>query len=605
MDRKGIIILVASVLLLLFWFPLMRRLYPPTPQPIHQTSGTTNSNAVVQGTNTAILRPATNLPVLLLPPLPVLLLPPVAVLATNAPEQLLTLEGEGARYQITSHGGGLKLVELTKYPEIIDRGNGKTNGVPIKLNARAPFPAMVLRGIGIDDGQVFALERSGDKSIRARKRLANGLEIEQEFRVGQNPSPGSEYLLDVTITLRNATNGPLTIGSANEGYRLETGSSTPLDLRDDGLQLGTMWHDGKDMNSVGESYYANRTLGCFPGTPLSEYAGGNSNITWTASYNRFFALAVFPTNSPQKLLYKKIILPPNSAEDRARDPRALNEQMAFQSTFIYPGIELGAGGVLTHQFTVYAGPREYQRLSKLGTRMKNEFELVMDYGGFFGWFAKALLWCMNQMHQTLSLGYGWAIVLITIIIKLLFWPLTAIGTKSMKRMGKLQPQMNALKEKYKDDPKKMNMKLMEFMKENKINPMGGCMPMLIQIPVFFGFFTMLRSAIELRGAEFLWICDLSQADTVYVIPGINFPINPMPILMGGTMIWQALITPPSPGMDPLQQKIMKYMPLMFMVFLYNFSAGLTLYWTVQNILTITQMKLTPADPEPTTTLAKA
>ena len=103
--------------------------------------------------------------------------------------------------------------------------------------------------------------------------------------------------------------------------------------------------------------------------------------------------------------------------------------------------------------------------------------------------------------------------------------------------------------------------------------MSGCFPMLLQIPVFIGFFYMLRSAIELRGATFLWAQDLSTADTIWTLPGLNFPINPLPLVMGATMIWQARLTPPSPGMDPMQQKIMKYMPLMFMVFLYNFSAG--------------------------------
>jgi YidC/Oxa1 family membrane protein insertase len=147
------------------------------------------------------------------------------------------------------------------------------------------------------------------------------------------------------------------------------------------------------------------------------------------------------------------------------------------------------------------------------------------------------------------------------------------------------------------------MKLMEFMKENKVSPIGGCLPMLLQIPVFFGFYTMLQSAIELRGASFLWACDLSQSDTVFIIPalgfipffgipGVGLPVNPLPLMMGATMLWQAHLTPVSPGMDPVQQKIMKYMPLMFMVFLYNFSAGLTLYWTVQNLLTIAQTKLT-------------
>ena len=168
----------------------------------------------------------------------------------------------------------------------------------------------------------------------------------------------------------------------------------------------------------------------------------------------------------------------------------------------------------------------------------------------------------------------------------------------MKRMQALQPQMKALQEKYKDDPAKMNKKLMEFMKENKVSPMGGCLPMLLQIPVFIGFYQMIRSAIELRGVSFLWAADLSKPDTVAYLPGLDFPINPLPLLMGATMLWQARMTPVTPGMDPMQQKIMKYMPMMFMVFLYNFSAGLTLYWTVQNLLTIAQMKLTKTQTDP-------
>jgi YidC/Oxa1 family membrane protein insertase len=197
---------------------------------------------------------------------------------------------------------------------------------------------------------------------------------------------------------------------------------------------------------------------------------------------------------------------------------------------------------------------------------------------------------MNWLHTTLSFGYGLAIIAITFIIKMVFWPLTAASTRSMKRMSALQPQMKALQEKYKDDPAKMNRKMMEFMKEHKVSPLGGCLPMLLQIPVFFGFFTMIRSAIELRGAHFLWVTDLSQPDTLFHLSG--FPVNLLPLLMGATMLWQAKLTPPSPGMDPAQQKIMKYMPLMFMVFLYNYSAALTLYWTTQNLLTILQTKMT-------------
>jgi YidC/Oxa1 family membrane protein insertase len=158
--------------------------------------------------------------------------------------------------------------------------------------------------------------------------------------------------------------------------------------------------------------------------------------------------------------------------------------------------------------------------------------------------------------------------------------------------------MKAIQEKYKDDPLKGQQKTMEFMKQNKVNPLGSCLPMLLQTPVFIGFFFMIRTAIELRGASFLWVTDLSREDTLFLIPGLGYPFNLLPLIMGGTMLWQAHLTPPSPGMDPMQQKIMRYLPLMFMVFLYRYSAGLTLYWTVNNLLTILQTKLTRATTGP-------
>ncbi|MDW8309299.1 MAG: membrane protein insertase YidC, partial [Verrucomicrobiales bacterium] len=260
------------------------------------------------------------------------------------------------------------------------------------------------------------------------------------------------------------------------------------------------------------------------------------------------------------------------------------------------------------------GPKEYRTLARLANRFKNDVDLVMGFGGFFGFFSKALLLSMNWLHEAFKMGYGWAIIVITILIKLLFWPLTAASTRSMKRLQALQPQMKAIQEKYKDDPAKMNKKLMEFMKEHRVSPLGGCLPMLLQMPVFIGFFYMIRSAIELRGARFLWVADLSKPDTLFVIPGLTFipflstsegfPFNLLPLLMGATMLWQSHLTPPSPGMDPIQQKMLRFMPLIFLLFLYNFSSGLTLYWTVQNLLTILQTKLTKAT-EPVAATAPA
>ena len=210
---------------------------------------------------------------------------------------------------------------------------------------------------------------------------------------------------------------------------------------------------------------------------------------------------------------------------------------------------------------------------------------------------------MNALHDLLPkwVSYGWIIVLLTVLLRRCFWPFTATSMRSMKKMQALAPQVQALKEKYGSDPQKFTQKQMELWRENKVSPMSGCLPMLIQMPVFLGFFTMIRSAIELRGAHFLWVTDLTKPDTIFIIPGLTFipffstpqglPFNVLPLLMVGVLVWQAHMQPPSPGMDPSQQKMMRYMPLIFLLFLYNYSAGMALYMTVSTSMGILQTRL--------------
>jgi YidC/Oxa1 family membrane protein insertase len=387
-----------------------------------------------------------------------------------------------------------------------------------------------------------------------------------------------------------------------------------MGARDNGQAVGVLWYNGSGTEDVSAPWFANRTLGCIPGTPRTEYRGGASNVVWVAAHNQFFTLAAMTQKPGQEVTARKVELPRDRTGEEAQFVAAnAPPPQGYQASLIYPGRTLGPNEGWETQIYLFAGPKEYQTLARIGDRFNNNVDLVMGFGGFFGFFAKALLLGMNAMHHTLHFSYGWAIIAITIIIKVVFWPLTQASTRSMKRMQALQPQMKAIQEKYKDDPVKMNRKVMEFMKENKVSPLGGCLPMVLQIPVFFGFYRMIQSAIELRGAPFLWVADLSKSDTLFIIPGLSFvpflgipaglPFNLLPLIMGVTMLWQARLTPPSPGMDPMQAKMMRYMPLMFMVFLYNFSAGLTLYWTVQNLLTIAQTKLTRSTSTPTSSPA--
>jgi YidC/Oxa1 family membrane protein insertase len=572
MDRKSFVILLIAIGVLMLWYPLVNRLFPPVPAKprVHEVIRTNDVGVAPVPRQEPILAPAPQQDPLVIDP--------------TAPEQLITLETEDARYIFTSHGGGLKAIELRHYPEKVGRQARRRNGDGLAaLNAGAPVPAFaILSSEALQGDGIYQLSRLMG-GVRAEKELPNGLRIVKDFE------PGTNYVISARIRIEN----PTALTMALPPQEVVIGTATPVNPYDDARLMGTMWFNGSKTRAVGDSYFANRTLGCFPGTPRQLYLEGQSNVVWAAVHNRFFTMvAIPPKDEPaSQVVSRRVDLPPPTREQLAADSKLVARPFGFQTGLLEPGRDLPARMALERRYEFFAGPKEYKTLDRLGTRFGNQLDLIMGFTGFFGFFAKALLLSMNGLHA-LGLSYGPAIIGITVIIKLLFWPLTQISTRSMKRMQGLQPKMKEIQTKYKEDPKKMNQKMMEFMKENKVNPAAGCLPILIQIPVFIGFYKMLLSAIELRGASFLWVSDLSQPDTLFIIPGINFPFNPLPLIMGLTQFWQMRLTPPSPGMDPVQQKMFQYMPLIFIFILYNFSAGLTLYWTVQNLLTIAQMKLT-------------
>jgi YidC/Oxa1 family membrane protein insertase len=293
-------------------------------------------------------------------------------------------------------------------------------------------------------------------------------------------------------------------------------------------------------------------------------------IAWTAFEDHYFATALIPENAAKATV--RLAVGPNEV---------------VETTYEDPADPVAPKTERTYRYRLYFGPKSLQGLRQVGSG----FDRLVD----FGWFdiiAKPLLYVMNAIHRVIP-NYGIAIILITIIVKGLFWPLSTKSYKSMSQMKRLQPKMAEIREKYKHDKKMMNQEMMNLYKLYKVNPMGGCLPMVLQIPVFFAFYKMLLQSIELRHAPFfLWIDDLSAPDRLFhfsmkiplMAPPYGIPV--MTLIMGASMFLQQKMSPP-PG-DPAQAKMMMFMPIFFTFMFINFPSGLVLYWLVNNILSMAQ-----------------
>ncbi len=269
---------------------------------------------------------------------------------------------------------------------------------------------------------------------------------------------------------------------------------------------------------------------------------------------------------------------PGEQQNPALSPRKA-EITGVSGTIVFPSVIIRPGDALQHRMRYYAGPKKFSILRQIGMKQ----EEVMEFG-MWSPVCKFLLTVLNFTHSLIP-NYGVAIIILTILIRILFWPLTHKSTESMKKMQALQPLMTEIRQKYKDNPKKMQAETMELYRKNKVNPMGGCLPMLIQIPVFIALFVVLRSAIEMRFAEFLWIKDLSEPERL--LAGLlPIPLNILPIIMAVTMAWQQKLMPTA---DSSQQRIMLvFMPIMMLFMFYMMPSALVLYWTTNQCIMIAQ-----------------
>ncbi len=276
---------------------------------------------------------------------------------------------------------------------------------------------------------------------------------------------------------------------------------------------------------------------------------------WIAMVQHYFVSAYQPDDSAARELFTKKIADTNLY--------AVGAIMKLGS--IAPGASAEQHGKM------FAGPQDSGTLEKFAT----DFDLVKDYG-WLTIIAKPIFWLMQQIHQLLG-NWGWTIIVLTILIKLVFFPLSAASYRSMAKMKLVTPKMTAIRERHKGDPQKMNAAMMELYKTEKINPLGGCLPVVVQIPVFIALYWVLLASVEMRHAPWLgWIQDLSSPDPFYILP----------VIMAVSMFIQTKLNPTPP--DPIQAKVMMFMPIAFSVMFFFFPAGLVLYWVVNNILSIAQ-----------------
>ncbi|MEC9411860.1 MAG: membrane protein insertase YidC [Pseudomonadota bacterium] len=264
------------------------------------------------------------------------------------------------------------------------------------------------------------------------------------------------------------------------------------------------------------------------------------------------------------------IVPEQNDEEKGYYARSLNGTN-YTAGVRMPAISVAAGSEGHADYEMYLGPKKAERLEKVAKNL----QLTVDYG-IFTIISEPLFWVMEWLHK-LTGNWGWSIVLLTVLIKLVFFKLSAASYRSMAAMRKLTPKLASLKERYGDDKQKFNQAMMDLYRTEKINPLGGCLPILVQMPVFLSFYWVLVESIELRQADFiLWINDLTAMDPYFILP----------VLFGISMWFQQTLNPAP--QDPAQAMMMKFFPLVFTVFFAFFPSGLVLYWVVNNVLSIAQ-----------------
>lgn len=513
------------------------------------------------------------------------------------PEQEVRLETDKMTFVLTNRGGGIKYAEFKEQNAVVisSRRDGKEEAEPgtedkVRLNrfGSAAVGSLVEGGVDAALGLNYELLKQSDRSVSYGAITSKGLSIVKTWTLVEPKQEVDSYRINLSVVLKNGSD-EATIALGN--YGLHAGSAGPLYKGEDLRGTGFFTYDGslkfKDVNWFSKGFFRG---------PREAYQEREEGVLYTGVSNQFFATLISKSEPKVATIWAKA----PELEIEADGGGGLKRFVSM--AWSLPNETLAPGEKESIAYEIFMGPKDNKVVRQLGAGRGE----VMHYG-WFSLVSRPLNYLLNFYHDNLfskisqQWAWGFAIILVTFTIRIVIWPLHNASTKTMKRMSKLQPLMAEIKEKYPDDPQKAQVETMKLYKQYQINPLGGCLPMFAQIPIFFGFYSMLRSAVELRGSEFLWVDDLSLPDTVFELPfGLPFlgnpvPINLLPLLMMITMFIQMQITPKTG--DAMQRRIFMLMPFMFFFFCYNFASALALYWTSQNIFSIGQTWWTQRQPE--------
>jgi len=457
-------------------------------------------------------------------------------------EKDITVDTPLYKAVFTTRGGTLRSFQLKHFKSKLEKNAGLielvniTPDMPLPLTLSFVDSSILVATVDLyeaDRSSITLAKNDQKTSLTFTQTYPGSVRIEKTFTFSPN-----DYAIQMEAKVENLS--PATIQ--------QNATLTWFHYDDPAIPKDSYTHDGP-------IYFLEKSVELTKLKDLKSEEHHGPDVSWSGYESKYFIAAMIPQNPAL-----------TSLTLNRDDQNVISVQLKGPKNII----PAGQNGLFA--YTLYLGPKDYSIMKALNVGLEN----AIDFGSWIKWLAMPLLIGLKWIYQYVH-NYGIAIIILTILIKVIFWPLGNKSYKSMKEMQKLQPKIAELREKYKDDKQKLSQETMGLYKTHKVNPLGGCLPIVIQIPVFFGLYKVLLYAIELRHSPFFfWIQDLSAKDPYYITP----------IIMGATMFMQQKMTP-TMG-DPMQAKIMLIMPVVFTFLFLNFPSGLVLYWLFNNIISIGQ-----------------